>query len=124
MNVRIDVVPHSSQRYPSVGDWQKIDGVLYIRISDMKNWRYEMLVAVHELVEVLMCWHDGVTEKSVDRFDIAFEKARKPGNHDEPGDDPHAPYSRQHGVATGIERILAVFLGVSWKAYEKKVDSL
>jgi len=125
MNINIRTISHSAHRYPTVGDWWYEDnGDIEIRVSKMGNWKYECLVAVHELVEILICKHDGVTQKSVDRFDIAFERRRKKGNNEEPGDDPRAPYKFQHGIATGVERILAVLLGVCWKKYEEKIYSL
>lgn len=83
-----------------------------------------MLIAVHELVEVLLCKHDGVTQKSVDKFDMAYEKKRKPNDDSEPGDNPKAPYVKQHCIATGVERILAAGLGVSWKEYEDELCAL
>lgn len=125
MNVIIKVIPHKKQRYPTVGDWFfRKNGDLVICVSSMNNWRYEMLVALHELTEVLICKHKKISQKSVDRFDISFEKKRNPGNEDEPGDDLKAPYRDQHCIATGIERILAAELGVAWKTYEAKINSL
>lgn len=124
MKIIIETIPHREQRYPTVGDWFQRGNVLHIRVSKMSDPRYEFLVALHELVEVYLCRHDGVTEKSVDRFDRTFERRRKKGNTDEPGDDPRAPYRRQHCVATGIERIAAALLGVSWKIYDAEVNSL
>lgn len=90
----------------------------------MKNWRYECLVAVHELVELLICRWNGVTGAAVDEFDITFEKNRACCDFSEPGDDPKAPYRFEHCIATGVERILAAVLGVSWKKYEAKIESL
>lgn len=124
MNVKIEVIPHKKQRYPTVGDWYFEKGNLVIRVSGMGNWRYEMLVAIHELAEVLMCKHDGISQKSVDKFDIAFENNRNPLNEDEPGDDPKAPYRKQHCIATGIERVLAAELGVSWNKYADAICKL
>jgi len=128
MNISIKTIPHKDHRYPTVGDWwYNKDGSIEIRISKMDNWRYECLVAVHELVEILICKHCKVTQKKVDKFDIMFEKEREQGLHtdtEEPGDDPDAPYKFQHGIATGVERILAVMLGVCWRAYEQKIYSL
>jgi hypothetical protein len=120
MKIIIETIPHDQQRYPTVGDWQwKDDGeTLTIKVSNMGNWRYEALVAVHELVEVLLCKQAGVSEEKVDQFDINFEARRTEGDDSEPGDDAQAPYRDQHCIATGIERILAVQLDVPWKAYE------
>lgn len=83
-----------------------------------------MLIAVHELVEVLLCKHDGVSQEITDRFDKEFESKREPDNDEEPGDDPMAPYVKQHCFATGIERLLASSLSVSWKEYEDELCKL
>lgn len=125
MNITIKTIPHSQQKYPTVGNWGFADnGDIWIEVSELSDWRREALIAVHELVEVLMCKHDGVTQEAVDKFDIEFEKNRHPDNVDEPGDDPSAPYLKQHCIATGVERILAAQLGVPWKDYELELEKL
>lgn len=125
MNVKIEVIPHDTHRYPTVGDWfYEPDGNLVIRVSKLSDWRREMLIAIHELAEVLLCKNDCVTQAEVDDFDKAFEAKRQPDNDEEPGDDPHAPYVKQHCVATGIERIMAAQLGVCWKEYEEELNAL
>lgn len=125
MNICIKTIPHSQHRYETVGDWWfDKSGALQIRVSDMGNWKYEALVAVHELVEVLQCKYLRISTASVDKFDKEFERVRKPGNTDEPGDDSRAPYRVQHGIATGVERILAALLGVDWNKYDAKINSL
>lgn len=122
--IQIEVINHKDHRYPTCGDWFERDGVLHIRVSKLSNWRYEFLIAVHELIEVMLCRHDGVTEKQVDRFDIAYEKRRKKGDDSEPGDSPRAPYVKHHCLATGFERILAALLGVKWAVYERELYRL
>lgn len=85
------------------------------------------MMAIHELSEVLICHHRGVSQKAIDRFDIRFEKDRKAGLHgksDEPGDDSRAPYFREHCFATGIERLLAAVLEVDWNKYAEAVEAL
>jgi hypothetical protein len=141
MKIIIETIPHKQQRYPTVGDWYfeeecvvttgptrrkdaKKVKVLHIRVSAMKDWRHEYLVALHELVEVMQCRHDGVTQAQVDRFDIAFEKRRKPGNVDEPGDSRNAPYQKQHALASGIERVAMAALDVKLDDYAEEVEKL
>lgn len=124
MNVKIEVIPHNQHRYPTVGDWYFEGENLVIKVSKLSDWRLEMLIVLHELVEVLKCKHDGITAEEVDKFDKAFEVKRGPDNFDEPGDEPDAPYVKQHCLATGIERIMAAELGVSWKEYEQELDAL
>lgn len=120
----IEFIPHNKQRYETVGDWYYKKGVLHIKVSMMSDWRYEVLVAIHELAEVMLCRQRGIETAVVDRFDMEFERKRKPGNEDEPGDDPRAPYRKEHFFATNIERQLALELGVDWKTYDKEVVSL
>lgn len=98
MRVVIETIPHAEQRYPTVGDWLWSDDetTLTIRVSDMGDWRSEMLVALHELVEVILCKAGGVEQQAVDAFDIEFERKRAARNLDEPGDDPAAPYRDEH----------------------------
>lgn len=121
----IFTIPHKFQAYETVGNWAfSPGGSVVIFVSELGDWRYNALVGLHELVEVLKCKHDGVSQEAVDAFDIAFEASRPEGNDDEPGDDPKAPYVKQHCLATGIERILAAELGVVWNEYAEKIESL
>lgn len=124
MKITIETIPHTEQRYPTVGDWQWQGDDLLIRVSDLGNWRYNAAVAVHELVEVLLCKSDGVTQAEVDAFDEAFEAARPEGDESEPGDAPACPYAQQHCFATAVERMLIAALGVSWDGYAGTVESL
>lgn len=123
MNVRIEIIPASEQRYPTVGDWTfEENDTLVIKVSRLSDWRREMLVALHELAEVVMCRHAGITQFQVDEFDMAFEKNRPPDDTSEPGDHPNAPYRRQHGIATGLERVLAAEMEIDWNDYERELN--
>lgn len=125
MKVTIETISHAEQRYPTVGDWLfDAKGDLTIKVSQLSDWRLEMLVAIHELAEVLICKHRGITQEEVDKFDAAFESSRPDGDRCEPGDDPGAPYVREHCVATGIERVMAAELDVNWKQYERELEDL
>lgn len=129
MNINIEIIPHETHRYPTVGDWWFDEqGNIQIRVSKLSDWRREALIAVHELAEVLMCKHDGVSQESVDEFDKQFEAKREAGEltdeYAEPGDSSDAPYVKQHCVATGIERVLAAELGVKWREYERELEEL
>lgn len=128
MNINIQTIPHDQHRYPTCGDWWlDTEGNLQIRVSAMGNQDYEALVALHELVEVLLCKKRGISTERVDAFDMQFEKDRELGLHgenDEPGDDPQAPYKREHFFATNIEALMSSELGVDWKTYESTIEKL
>jgi hypothetical protein len=124
MEIHIKTIPHSCQRYNTAGDFYMKDGILYIMVSETGVFFFNALIAIHEFVEYLLCRYAGITIEQIDCFDIAFEKKRKKGNLDEPGDDPKCIYKRQHLLATGIEKIVASCLGVCWKSYNDRLDSL
>lgn len=125
MNISIKIVEHSFQKYETCGNWGfDSNGDIWIEVSKLSDWRREILIAIHELCEVVMCKHNGVSQAQVDQFDLDFEAHRPPDNEDEPGDDPNAPYFREHCIATGIERILAAELGVKWSEYENELNAL
>ncbi len=123
MNIFIKVVQPSQMR-PNVdgADWfwdENFD--LQVRVCPMSDWRYETMLAIHEAVEAIMCKHNGVSQKEVDEFDAAYDKTH--ANDVEAGDDPAAPYKREHCFATAIERILCGELGVDWRAYDDELVS-
>lgn len=88
------------------------------------NSKHEFLVLIHELVEWYLTQEKGVTIEEIDQFDKAFEKSRKEGNTDEPGDSPQAPYYQEHQFSTYIEKQVAEYLQVNWSKYEEHVNSL
>lgn len=128
LNVTIRTIPHEEHRYPTVGDyWDGHLGTKIIRVSEMCNEDYELLVAVHELIEQHLCKKRGIKEPDITAFDVKFEKERDEGKHPadaEPGFDPKAPYVKEHTFATKIEKLLAKELGVDWDTYDKTVMSL
>lgn len=127
ISAQIKTIAHKDQRYTTVGDWWWEEGTLQLRVSDMSDWRYEFLVAVHELVEAYLCRWKGIPQEDVDNWDQEFEEAREKGKYqdwEEPGDHPWAPYHLQHSIASGVERVVGAILGVSWNEYAKEVSSL
>jgi hypothetical protein len=118
MNIVIQSIKHKNQRYDTAGDWFNIGGVDIICVSEVKNKDYEFLVGLHELVEMYLCKKRKISDRRVCDFDKKFEKKRKKGNNDEPGDDPKAPYFDEHQFATIIEKMMAKELGVNWKKYD------
>jgi len=123
MNISIKVIQPKEMR-PNVdgADWfWDTNGDLHVRVCPMSDWRYETLLAIHEAVEAVMCKHNGVSQKQVDEFDACFDATHE--NDVEAGDDPAAPYDREHCFATAIERILCAELGVKWKYYDDELKS-
>jgi hypothetical protein len=118
VQVVIRTVDHQDQRYPTSGDWMNNpSGSAEIRVSDLGNDDYTFLVALHEFVEWYLCRKRGISQEVVDRFDLDYDG-------DEPGDDPRAPYHREHDFASVIERAMAHELGVEWAAYNARFEAL
>lgn len=133
MHIDIQTIPHASQMYNTCGNfWTTPEGKLYISVSHLGNETYELLIAIHELIERESCRRTGVTEDEITAFDRAYEQAREQDRtapcgcsvHDEPGMDIHAPYHAHHVAATGVEMILVSLWGVQWAEYEKALASL
>jgi hypothetical protein len=130
LDIRIVTIRHKDQRYPTVGDWtfnrvSQGRKQLTIYVSDMQDMYKESLVAIHELVEVLLCSFRGITEEQVDNFDLEYEAKRtKDDLTSEPGDSILAPYHKEHFFATNIERLICAEMGIDWMEYEKTVYSL
>ncbi len=117
--IRISFVAHQTQRYPTAGDWFPAGDTLVVRVSRTADPRHQTLVAIHELVEAVLCLHDGVTADAVDAFDMGAGAGLT-----DPGDCPDAPYHGQHLIASAVERVMASALGVEWGTYEAALDAL
>ena len=128
MKITIETIPHADQRYRTCGDYFfTADGDLEIRVSETGDWRESALIAFHELREVLVCKHLGISQAAVDEFDKRYESDRDAGLHgpeDEPGNDPKAPYREAHAAATAAERALAYDLDVNWEQYGNHILAL
>ena len=120
--VRVDVIRHADHRYDTCGDWLiDHDGRIIVRVSELGDWRFEFLIAIHEMVEAALCRHRGISEEAVTAFDKEHEAS---GGDGEPGEHPDAPYRKEHAFAALIEAMVAQMLGVYWPKYEDAIDGL
>lgn len=124
-------VLYNQQRYPTCGDWwfdpEDMGGTLQIKVAITGDDKYDTLVAIHEIVEAILCKSRGISESDVTAFDTQYEADRDKGLHNpsqEPGDDYNAPYYKEHQVATKVEKIIAEELGVNWDHYDKTIQDL
>ena len=132
--ISVRFIPNEDQRYDTWGDWtfDPLSGELDVLVSETGNWRYNTAVAVHEIVEALLCLSDNVAPGDVDEFDIEFEKLRSEVGRgcthvppcEEPGACPCAPYRHQHAVAEVVERLLVEEFHVPWAFYEADLEKI
>lgn len=118
MKILIETIPLSDQRYPTAGDYFIEEGTLHVKVSTIGNWRAELLVAIHELVEIALVESEGITYDQIDEFDMGHPELA------DPGADPRAPYHRQHNFATGVEMLVCTAMGLSWTDYCAIVDAV
>jgi hypothetical protein len=118
MKIDVETIKHKEQAYDTVGNWWEDEGIRFIRVSEMEDPRMEFLVALHELIEQELCQARGIPTADVDKFDQEFTGGG------EPGDAEFSPYRKEHFFATTIERLMAAELGVDWREYEAKINSL
>lgn len=118
MKIVIETIPHHEQRYVTAGDYWDDSNGKQVRVSELGDWRMELLVAIHELIETALCDVRGIAEPDVMAFDMAHPDA------DDPGSLPEAPYHKEHMFAEEIEHLIADELGVDWTDYETRVGAL
>jgi hypothetical protein len=129
MDIYIKTVPNEQikERHGFTGAdwWYDENGDLQVRVAEMSSWDREMKLAVHEMVEAILCKKHGVTVAQVDEFDTQFEKDH-PTNHGiEAGDSLGCPYLREHNAAIACERIVASELGPDpWILYDAELAKL
>jgi hypothetical protein len=118
---QVEVVPNDQMRYDTAGDYFMRDGVCVVQVAEdlpaaMGEGTYpneHFLIALHEMVEWYLMQKRGITEEEVSAFDVAYEAeailtGHRPG---EPGDQPDAPYRREHREASLIEFQVALMAG-------------
>lgn len=122
MKIIIETIPHREQRYNTVADWYyDEDGTLRIKISETGDDRMNRSLGLHEYIEEGLCKARGITQKQVDDFDMSFQKINP---SEEPGDQPSAPYHKEHVFATAHEISFLKEQGVDPKEYDRKLDEI
>ncbi len=94
--ITITSIPHSKQRYDTMGDWYLKNGIWRIVVDKGDE---EERIAIHELVEMMLCLKRGISEKAVTEFDLNYKGA-------DPGRSRQAPYHHEHEFANKVERML------------------
>ena len=118
-------VPLSEQQYTTLGDYCKTKYGVRFKITDIGNQDFENLIFLHEYNEYLLTQKRGITIKQITDFDLQWEVLyyKHLNTTQEPGDDPKAPYHKEHEFAKLIEREICEQLGYSWEEYDNYVMS-
>jgi hypothetical protein len=84
LSIHVITIDGTDMRYPTVGDYIGTPNARVVMVAEMGDWRKELLVAVHEIIEQSLCFDRGISEKAITAFDKHFE-ATKGNTHEEPG---------------------------------------
>jgi hypothetical protein len=105
-SIVVKAIYHEEQRYDTVGDWWFEDDCLHVRVSRVLSQTEQWCVALHEIVEALLCKHKYGTSATciVDKWDFSHMRAK------EPGELKNCPYKREHTIASIAEQILELEL--------------
>ncbi len=122
LSIQVFSTPHKAQRYETLGDWYwDRYGQLVIKVSRSGNWRSELAIAMHEILEALLCNEQRIPTQAVDEFDMRFLAE---GGLGEPGDAPDCPYRDQHAKADKLERFVCELLNLPWEEHEAICDAI
>ena len=114
-DINIRFVDDADQRYATVGDYWTTPDSLEVRITRMRNDKHAQLILLHELVELFLVLQRNISLQAIDNFDMDYV------DEGEPGDDPAAPYHKEHVFATHIEKRCADEMDVDWDDYDNAI---
>lgn len=95
-------------------------GTLTVQVCKMNDWRHELAVWGHELIEVFYCWLFRITTEQADKFDAYYEECYERGikqPDEEAGDDPDCPYYIGHRLGVAWEYFCIFITFASWTKY-------
>ena len=117
--ITVNIIDHEDQWYDTVGDWRFDSDYNHLTVTVSRTTEESIiLVAIHEIIEAILCRLNGVSEEVVDAFDMANI------DHPDPGSIPGCPYYREHMFATMIERAMAAEMQVNWEDHEMNLENL
>jgi hypothetical protein len=108
--------------YPDIGSYKcnHDNSPAFIGAADTGNDISNAAILLHEIIESFFCWLHGIKEEDISAFDKKFfaeEAAGIKHIHDEPGNDPAAPYHTWHIVATNFERTFIEQCALTWEEH-------
>jgi hypothetical protein len=115
-SINIRIIPKEEMR-PAYQDgwgdyWIDDDGILQIRAVLMPNVMFSHYIILHEYMEAIRCYRDGISLESIEKWDIEHP------DHDDPGSMPDAPYHKHHMNSLMIEAVACLQDGYTWNEYD------
>ncbi len=129
MRIKFERVTHYPSGYTTIGYWfwdeARNRGTLTIQVMKMDDWRHEVAVWGHEILEALYCWIMGIPTEDCDAFDDRYEQGYRRGTIPltyEPGDDRRCPYFWGHWLGKCWEHVWVRASFCSWRKYLQECD--
>lgn len=115
--IEMRIIPKGCMRshyQDSWGDyWVDENGTLQIRAVEFSIRMFSYYVLLHEFMEAIRCYRDGVSLESIEKWDADHS------DHDDPGCIKGAPYHTQHIDSMTLERIACAQDGYEWDDYDE-----
>jgi hypothetical protein len=113
--LNMQIIPRSQMRTEYAtgwGDyWLDEDGVLQVRAVEMPNLMWSHYILLHEYMEAVRCYRDGISLESIEAWDLSHPEA------DDPGSLPGCPYWKHHAFSMMLENIACIQDGHDWDEY-------
>jgi len=115
--------------HPDIGDWvvNADNSPALIACADTGNDISNFAILIHEQVEAVWCWLNGVKEEDVTRFDQEFFKQQELGKvpeNAEPGHEKGCPYAFGHFLAEQVERYIVAAFQMTWNQHEDNCEKV
>ncbi len=103
-DIFIKQIKHQDQQYDTIGNYRKFNGLYMIEVSKQKGYcetdEEVQAVALHEMIEMLLCAKRGISIEKITAWDLKHEKDER-----EPGEIKGAPYFKEHAFANKLEKL-------------------
>lgn len=126
--INIRFIDGKDQRYPTCGDYWETPYSYEFRITRQDNPDKNLLILLHEMIEYALCAKRGITEEVITNFDLEWNKKAESSTDwyaddiaDEPGNEPSAPYVKEHRIAENFERLFAEYMQIDWFEYNRNL---
>lgn len=117
--VNMQIIPKGCMRdsyLNSLGDyWVDEKDILQIRAVEMPDMMFSHYILLHEYLEAVRCFRDGISLGSIEKWDADH------ADHPDPGSLPGAPYHNHHISSMLVEQIACLQDGYTWQEYDAAV---
>ncbi len=114
--VNMRIIPKGCMRPQYADSWGDYftdeRGILQIRAVEMPDLMFSHYILLHEYMEAVRCYRDGISLESIEKWDADH------ADHDDPGSIPGAPYYEHHMASMMLEQIACMQDGTKWADYD------